>query len=736
MTTDNGATSFVFNPGDSDLGLFDAVPEALTRDVEIGDLFRVPGGRRLGRLGRLGTGLGEGSLGTGLREGSLGQDLGARLPGHDGLATDPPEFPRLDDPPILWKDPLLNEGIFWVDPDLQWPPAVVRPPVPTSAHRRDLTIPIAPRAVPTDGDLFESPDGSVKYALPRYSLAFDKIGVTDEPRVVIADRDGTATLMLTFVETPSPAAGPGVAELPHVISVSMKYRVPVISGESLVLELPFPSVRLDATQTVVTAEMPLTTPGLRQQVLAALASLEAAVSLVVGRGVTVGVPTGETLEDGLPGYRQERLLLEWTAPPLPLVLSEAQRERLGGDVGGVRPMGRVRVPFGGRSHSYWQDPARPERYYYLPDRFLLARLASAGRPPALRVRATGAASEDAVRVTMEFSAQPVLQRERLEAARPILEQEARAKGASGPVRLEILPDAQPVLRLALPEGGAPSSALTERPAADIDLELGVTHAETLGLEDFRLVYDALFGASLSLLRGEVRVGAGGGTPDDVPLELRLDRTAGDVLALTPTESSATRITARLVNEIESPVRPGRLVAVALCGDRRVPLRIEGLPGDAVLPAGEGVDVRLVPESPLPDGGADTIALDQSDAVAEPDRQAIWALVFDRTAQPQLTRDVRVEAVPALFAGPPGDQVAVFVVVVERGGTVRLTETELTAVTTVRVPVQPLLTGAPIPPLRYRTETLWQSGGVGVSGWRETDATILLPMKTAPGTGGA
>jgi hypothetical protein len=76
-------------------------------------------------------------------------------------------------------------------------------------------------------------------------------------------------------------------------------------------------------------------------------------------------------------------------------------------------------------------------------------------------------------------------------------------------------------------------------------------------------------------------------------------------------------------------------------------------------------------------------------------------------------------------------VAAFVVTVEHGGSVRLTETELKGTTTVRVPMEPLITGAPVPPIRYRTETWWGSGGIGVSPSREVDGNILLPVKTAP-----
>ena len=104
----------------------------------------------------------------------------------------------------------------------------------------------------------------------------------------------------------------------------------------------------------------------------------------------------------------------------------------------------------------------------------------------------------------------------------------------------------------------------------------------------------------------------------------------------------------------------------------------------------------------------------------------WSRMFGRQANPQLSRPVTIEAVPALFGSPdrPNDRVAAFVVAVENGGTVRLTEAEPRATTTARMPVEPFLTGAPLPPVRYRTETWWASGGIGVSGL-ESDGSQLF-----------
>jgi hypothetical protein len=600
-------------------------------------------------------------------------------------------------------------------------------------RRSELTVPVASRSTPADTDVFESADGSKQFVLPRYALAFDKAGLIEEPRIAIMDRDGMLTLVVTLNQTPSPAANAGASELPHVLTVTLRYRVPVVSGGDVVQEISFPSVLLDETGTVVSAGLPLTTPGQRQQIVAALSSLAASATLVVGREILAGVPTGEKLPDGAPGFRQRKLLLEWIVPPAPIVLSEAQGNRLGGGSSGVQALIRHRIAFGGKNYSYWQDPAQPERFHFLPDRFLLARAPEGNRRPLLRVRSAAMTGDDTPRIALEFQARPVVDSDRLDAARPQLETAARERGGTGALDLEIMPDPQPVLRLALPQNGVPNPAMTVRSDADIDLETGVAHGETMSIEDFQLIYQALFGGSLTLLRGEVRAAMSGGDPEDVPLELRIDKTAGDVLNASPGAATAEGLKYSLTNAIESPVRIDRVAAAVSVGDKLIPLRVEQFTAGQRLAPGASIEVVLVAPEPIQSPGPNTILFDQSDVAVEPDKLAIWNLVFDRSAAAQMTRSVTAEAVPLLFSSldRPGDRVAAFVVTVEHGGTVRLTEAEFKGTTTVRIPIEPLITGAPVPPIRYRTETWWGSGGIGVSPWRETDGDILFPLRTAP-----
>ncbi|MGH3912030.1 MAG: hypothetical protein ACRDTC_01260 [Pseudonocardiaceae bacterium] len=278
-----------------------------------------------------------------------------RSPLVDELVGIPPlrPLPMTEPPVTLGPIPLPP----WLQPE-EFPdffPIDIQPEIPTSWRRREqLTVPVAPDMSISDEDVFEFSDGdfSIPLVLPRYELALDRVGTVDEPRIVIVDRNGTDTLVLTLVETMSPAAQFGAGELAHVLAVSLKYRVPVLDGGSVVQVIPFPVVTPDANGKIVTAELPLTTPGLRQQLIAALGSLEAGATLVVGRGIQVGVPNGSTFPDGAAAYTEESLLLEWTPQPAPLILSAAHLARLGGGDGGIAPMLRVRIPFGERSHSY------------------------------------------------------------------------------------------------------------------------------------------------------------------------------------------------------------------------------------------------------------------------------------------------------------------------------------------------------------------------------------------------
>ena len=110
------------------------------------------------------------------------------------------KLPILRDP--LIRDPLRLERdrIILRPPDFPFPDKIFRPR--RSLKRSELTVPVAPTLSPQDSDIFESPDGGKQFTLPRYALAFDRIGTVDEPRIAIADRGGTSAFVVTLNQTP------------------------------------------------------------------------------------------------------------------------------------------------------------------------------------------------------------------------------------------------------------------------------------------------------------------------------------------------------------------------------------------------------------------------------------------------------------------------------------------------------------------------------------------------------
>jgi hypothetical protein len=142
-----------------------------------------------------------------------------------------------------------------------------------------------------------------------------------------------------------------------------------------------------------------------------------------------------------------------------------------------------------------------------------------------------------------------------------------------------------------------------------------------------------------------------------------------------------------------------------------------------------LDVHL--PTPLPDPPPD-LTFDQTRLTCDPARDAIWTLIFDSRSASGLTRPVKAHAVPEMFATADGaDAVLIFVVIVETGDSASLSPGNLDSDLRVQLPLKAMLAGTALPPIRYRTETHWRSGAIGISDWRETNATILIPTRTAP-----
>jgi Biotin-requiring enzyme len=195
-------------------------------------------------------------------------------------------------------------------------------------RRAESTLPVAPNVNVTDETMFESPSGDKKFVLPRYALATDLVEMVVEPRIVISDVAGVPVLSVSFAKIRG--APPPVEELTHTVGTRLTIMVPGVGGPHEVRAIAFPKVQFDVTQQVMTAELPLSTIGLREQLIAAFGSLEANSTLIIARRISVAVPTGTTFPDGEMAYTSQDFTFDTVVPPSPLILSERHRDRLAG----------------------------------------------------------------------------------------------------------------------------------------------------------------------------------------------------------------------------------------------------------------------------------------------------------------------------------------------------------------------------------------------------------------------
>jgi hypothetical protein len=170
---------------------------------------------------------------------------------------------------------------------------------------------------------------------------------------------------------------------------------------------------------------------------------------------------------------------------------------------GARPqLVRQQVAWQDRYYSYFRPADQPDRWYYLPDRFLLV-------VPELEVQFSGMGENQSVE--LKYLASPQTQFERLKAAEPTLQPAANRKLTFEPLLVE---DAK--LWLALPGSG--NALYQQRPGASVDLRDGLKDRLHLSLNQFQDVYQALFSTSFT---GEVRVAPDSVTQERIPVEMRV-----------------------------------------------------------------------------------------------------------------------------------------------------------------------------------------------------------------------
>jgi hypothetical protein len=171
---------------------------------------------------------------------------------------------------------------------------------------------------------------------------------------------------------------------------------------------------------------------------------------------------------------------------------------------------RYQFPWRGRFYSYFRSSERPDRWYYLPDRF---ELGLEGQFPKLS--ATFGGAPEAQTVELAYEAAPWTDAARIEAARATLQPSAGAT-----VSLEALSFDEAGLFLSLPDA-AGSGPYLRREGVRVDSRAGVKDRLSLTLAEFQRLYAALFSDSGSTFSGAVRVEIDGSAHERVPFEARV-----------------------------------------------------------------------------------------------------------------------------------------------------------------------------------------------------------------------
>lgn len=680
-------------------------------------------------------------------------------------------------------------------------PGLIKPVRPgdvqpdAGSSRAELALPVA-AADPVDPDqVFASADQTRGLYLPRYALAQRVVSGAAQYEIrIAAGADGQWALRAGLVRSRPPGVTPEAAagEIDHEVMVQLRYQVLKSDGGTITKTLDFTEIGTTADGAAVIAQLRLATLAERDQVVSAITTANSACGIVVTRSVRVAVPVAGQVDR----FRAVTRGLVQAVEPDPLFLNPALHHYLMDGVAvptsGTGP-GLVarQLQFEGSFHDYWEDAVDPACIYYLPDAFRLARRDSpAPFLPMMTVRVVpGATPEAEPLATLEFAATPWSNLRRLDAARRefakklpmqpgdeapktvvpelggelggalggllggLLKKNKAAPGTPlgdaltdalglqvedarvGRVRMEPLPVEKAALWLALP-GGA-GGGLVERTGAQIDLRTAVVVSETMPLTEFQLIYDALMGGSVSLMRGELRVEPGGGVVKRIPFETRFDRMNGPMFETEVTAGGKPgQFSIRLTNGVESPVVVAGIDGSLLIDGHELPTTetvSQALP--MTLAPGESMVVGLVPKralANLPGGPVAAPMLDFGKVTLQPDSAALWAAILDADTTAEARRRVRVKLFPGMFddaSGKPENRAFAVIVQFEGGQSLELTpdnpegEVTLAGGSVTDLVLRRAGTGG----YRYRCQVIRRSARISDAEWREDMTDLLIPL---------
>jgi hypothetical protein len=461
------------------------------------------------------------------------------------------------------------KDLRYIDPNFTRNIIGLRPPV-NGVPREQIKVPISPRADVTDELLFEDPTTpSTIYCLPRYKLAVNKNKKDHYEVALHQDESGWSLVVgMTKFFAPSIAAAAKTAkEINHHVAVLLRCNQMIGNQVGAQEELSFQEVTF--AEGILRATLRLDSVEQRDLVYQALTDHSLGAALVVRRAITVGIPVPQLPIQRLPFQIMQPVALRvpsptpavaaGPAPAKPAAPTFLQADRVVDQIADPRPfvfspslhgyifsgvtpsstessqLTRYQVPWGdGRSHTYYQDGARKEVFYNLPDSFKIARRPDGAHEPLMSVKFGPASSAEDLKVTFSFVAVPYVDPARLKDAAGKLKAaitDPLPKGVAGPQFDPLLAaPGKTHFSLAYPGSDTTKGPFELRSQAIVDLRSGIHDSLSMSLTQFQSIYDAMFSTSSLLLTGKVDVDLGSDAGEEIPFTARMNDLVGDVFS--------------------------------------------------------------------------------------------------------------------------------------------------------------------------------------------------------------
>lgn len=606
--------------------------------------------------------------------------------------------------------------------------------------RSDLEVPVAPKTQLTDTLLFEDPDTpSQKFYLPRYDLKEEDIASAGGMvrrhvlKLTTPAGDQPGKLEVGLVPTAPPGidvAETGAQPLEHKITVALEFSRPIGQSGKAPDKLEFTSY-LDAAEGNFRVILELPRLADTDLVAMVLTTAEFEPRLVITRSLRLGVPLAKTPARGRSRnkklYSERNVRLSCEVEPRPFLFRSDHPAFAGlnppqGQPGLIRHL----VHYEQKAHSYYQDQLQPDVFFYLPESLGIARDPEPPHAPSLKVRFESEGTGlDNVQAVIEMAAVPVTNHERIEAAEPVL-----AELCPG-----LIPRFAPLtagsdlrFRLGLPG----NNAFQDRPEARVDLVEGIVDGFTIPLDDFQVLFDAIFGASSILLQGEVIVDLGDMLQERVLFSGCLDDFTGEPLeSFENPQGDTGAVRAILRNVIESPVQINSLTAMIARGDREVEATIDGLDlsQPLKLEPQASTEFTVRPVEVLEGTAPPDALFDLSGVEVLPDPAALWLAIVDQTTPAKYKQSITVRALENVFTGAenPDDTIGAVTVEFEGGNTVELNSEQLTVTAELFLPIADVvLRQVDAGQYRYRLRIIRSGGQTIDEQWRTDTSQILFP----------